>query len=147
MTELVLAFGIAARDAVLAAAGLLKSEAVPGSSPSRSCSPWRSSPLYGRGIAARVAAIRKLRLVVRRAADEASFGRSIADLDAEILRSGGRGARKQVATAWDKYRETLVEHDEDGAVILRNSVRPAVFFNAEDLGFGPGSGGRCRACS
>ncbi len=76
--------------------------------------------------------------MVRRAADEASFGQSIADLDAEVLRSGSRGARKQIATAWDKYRETLVEHDEDGAVILRNSVRPAVFFNADDLGFGSG---------
>ncbi|BAQ44674.1 anti-phage ZorAB system protein ZorA [Methylobacterium aquaticum] len=139
MTELVLAFGIAARDAVLAAAGLLKSEAIPGLiAVALVLALALLTLLYGRGIAVRVAAIRKLRLVVRRAADEASFGRSIADFDAEIERSGSRGARKQVATAWDKYRETLVEHDEDGAIILRNSVRPAVFFNADDLGFGAG---------
>jgi hypothetical protein len=37
-----------------------------------------------------------------------------------------------------EYRETLVAHDEDGVVTLRNSVRPSVFFNPEDLHFGPG---------
>ncbi|MER2268723.1 hypothetical protein [Methylobacterium oxalidis] len=133
------AFGTAARDAILYIAGLLKSEAVPGLIAVALVVLLAAlAVVYGRGIATRVSAVRMLRSVVRKAADEASFGRSIADLDAEILRSGGRGARKQIATAWDKYRETLVEHDEDGAIILRNSVRPAVFFNADDLGFGPG---------
>ncbi|ACK84139.1 anti-phage ZorAB system protein ZorA [Methylorubrum extorquens] len=139
MFELVLGFGIAARDAILAVAGLLKSEAVPGLiAVALVLALAFLIVLYARSIAVRVAAVRGLRHVVRRAADEASFGQSIADLDAEVLRSGSRGARKQIATAWDKYRETLVEHDEDGAIILRNSVRPAVFFNADDLGFGSG---------
>ena len=29
-------------------------------------------------------------------------------------------------------------HDEHGTTILRNSVRPSLFFNADDLGFSPG---------
>lgn len=139
MFERVFGFGTAARDSILYTAGLLKNEAVPGLIAVVLVALLITlTILYGRDIATRVSAVRMLRGVVRKAADEASFGRSIADLDAEILRSGGRGARKQVATAWDKYRETLVEHDEGGTTILRNSVRPAVFFNADDLGFGPG---------
>ncbi|MDB5590375.1 MAG: hypothetical protein JWR86_900, partial [Enterovirga sp.] len=134
-----LGFGVAANAFILHVAELLRNEAIPGLvATTLVISLVVAGVAYGRGVLARVSAARMLRAIVQKAADEASFGRSIVDLDAEILKSGGKGARKQVATAWDKYRETLVEHDEDGVTILRNSVRPAVFFNADDLGFTPG---------
>jgi hypothetical protein len=53
-------------------------------------------------------------------------------------------ARKQgheydaVAIAWGEYRETHIIDDTNGAPVIRNAVRPSVFFNLEDLGFGPG---------
>ncbi len=45
--------------------------------------------------------------------------------------------REALAFAWGKYRETLVHHEEGGALVLRNSVRPSAFINLDDLGFGP----------
>ncbi|WP_237152180.1 hypothetical protein [Oryzibacter oryziterrae] len=51
-------------------------------------------------------------------------------------RSGG--AARSVAFAWSEYRETFVDHDENGVAVLRNAVRPGAFFNLDDLRFGPG---------
>ena len=135
----VLAFGVVARNLILEVAALLKSEAVPGLvavTLAALCA--FLAVVYLLEVRARTSAIRALRRVVEQAEDEAEFGRTIADLDAEIARIGEKSMRKHIATAWSKFLETLVEHDEDGRTILRNAVRPATFFNAEELGFGPG---------
>ncbi|MDL2398450.1 anti-phage ZorAB system protein ZorA [Rhizobium mayense] len=68
----------------------------------------------------------------------ADFSRDIDVLSAAISKGSTNKYRRQLATAWHEYRETLVPHDEDGTVILRNAVRPSAFLNPEDLGFGVG---------
>lgn len=77
---------------------------------------------------------------------DAIVGKKVNDFSAEIdglhasVNSGKDYSkeRRALAFAWEKYRETLVHHEEDGKVVLRNSVRPSAFINVEDLGFGPG---------
>jgi hypothetical protein len=86
----------------------------------------------------RRAALRWFTNLIAEASDPASFGGSIASVDNRADREAGTAARKSVVEAWREYRETLVPHEEGGEVILRNSVRPSLFFNPEDLGFAPG---------
>jgi len=69
---------------------------------------------------------------------EADFGAGIAVVDQWIKRTTKSGARSNVATAWSEYRETLIPFDGADGEVLRNSTRPHVFFNLEDLGFGAG---------
>ncbi len=67
-----------------------------------------------------------------------SFSSDIDLLHASVNK--GKNASKEreaLAFAWGKYRETLVHHEEGGALVLRNSVRPSAFINLDDLGFGP----------
>ncbi len=77
---------------------------------------------------------------------DAIVGKKVNDFSAEIdglhasVNSGKDYSKERsaLAFAWDKYRETLVHHEEGGKVVLRNSVRPSAFINLDDLGFGPG---------
>lgn len=46
----------------------------------------------------------------------------------------GRDAR-HLAETWEEFRETTLDRDGEGSQI-KNSVRPSVFFNLEDMGFG-----------
>lgn len=46
--------------------------------------------------------------------------------------------KSSVRQAWSEYDETFVEHEEGDGRVLRNSVRPSLFFNLDDLHFGPG---------
>ncbi|WP_244430748.1 hypothetical protein [Methylocystis sp. ATCC 49242] len=71
--------------------------------------------------------------------DHAAFAEAISGLDHKIESEAQGEARAHLATAWREYRETLVPHYENESITLRNSVRPAVFFNPDDLRFGAGS--------
>lgn len=93
--------------------------------------------IYFRTAVARRNAILWLRRLILKT-DQTNFAEEINGLDYTVHAEAKSEARKQVATAWREYRETLVAHDEGGAVTYRNSVRPSVFFNPEDLHFGPG---------
>lgn len=79
---------------------------------------------------------------LRRSLEEAGAGDGPAGLDAAdaaMREAMGRGgAFRAVATAWQEYRETHVIDGPDGGAVVRNALRPSVFFNIEDLGFGPG---------
>jgi hypothetical protein len=67
-----------------------------------------------------------------------AFTRNIEQLS-NMVSEQARGREKlQLAAAWGEYRETLVPHEENEVVILRNAVRPSTFLNIEDLGFNPG---------
>lgn len=70
--------------------------------------------------------------------DEADFGARIVEIDSSVRSNGSGGAVAKVATAWSEYRETLVPYDDGAGTVLRNSARPGIFFNVEDLGFGAG---------
>lgn len=76
--------------------------------------------------------------VVSSVGSPAAFSEQITDLDLKIKDTGRSRARQSVANAWDEYRETIVHHEQDGQIVLRNAVRPSSFFNLEDLHFGSG---------
>lgn len=66
------------------------------------------------------------------------FSQSIGELDRKIHEGGEFPALSGVSKVWAEYRETLIPFDAGDGMILRNSVRPSVFFNIEDLHFGAG---------
>ena len=89
--------------------------------------------------------VRKQRLAVtwlikqiKESAAGTNFGQDIDRLTAVIDQGGKNKYQQKLAAAWNEYRETLVPHEEDGKVILRNAVRPSTFLNPDDLGFGVG---------
>jgi hypothetical protein len=83
------------------------------------------------------AALRWLHKAIVETRGNPTFDESITRID-RMTAGPRRGARGSVATAWNEYRETLVPHEQDRVIALRNAVRPSVFFNIEDLHFGPG---------
>lgn len=131
--------GVAAAGFVLWLAGFLRDEAAPG---------FVSIALLLGLVAALVhlwlsvwqrrAALRWLRRLVATADGEADFSDRIVDLDQRVENEGNSGSRRTIAAAWHEYRQTLVAHEEAGRIIQRNAVRPAVFFNLEDLKYGAG---------
>ncbi|MDC3275732.1 hypothetical protein OAU74_01520 [bacterium] len=66
------------------------------------------------------------------------FTQNITDIDIEVRKRWGQNAYDELARGWLEYKETLVLYGEGDSCHLRNSVRPATFFNAEDLNFTPG---------
>lgn len=83
-------------------------------------------------------AVQWLKREIQNSPTGADFSRDIDVVSASIKESSTNKYRRQLAAAWDKYKETLVPHEEDGKVVLRNAVRPSMFLNPEDLGFGVG---------
>lgn len=83
-------------------------------------------------------AVNWLRKQIQSRADVKEFSQQIDTISAAIRSGSTNKYRRQLAAAWEEYRETLVPHEEDEEIILRNAVRPSVFLNAEDLGFGVG---------
>lgn len=83
-------------------------------------------------------AVQWLKRQIQNSPTGADFSRDVDVLSAAIREGSTNKYRGQLAVAWDKYKETLVPHEEDGKVILRNAVRPSMFLNPEDLGFGVG---------
>ena len=80
-------------------------------------------------------------VVAAAAADPVAFSDSLSEVNRTIKGLVTRRAsspRSLVATAWDEYSETFVQHREGDRSILCNSVRPSQFFNPEDLHFGVG---------
>lgn len=139
MSDFLQSIGRSVRDFVLFLASTLKFEAAPGLATLVLVAALVVIiVIYTRKLAARRGSILWLQRLITETADQARFAETIDSLDHRIESEAKGEAREQVATAWREYRETLVAHDEGGAITLRNSVRPSVFFNPEDLHFGPG---------
>ncbi|MDX1010499.1 hypothetical protein GOE08_27080 [Sinorhizobium medicae] len=93
---------------------------------------------FFREVVQRRKAVQWLTRQIQNSPTGADFSRDIDVLSASIREGSSNKYRRQLAAAWEKYKETLVPHEEDGKVILRNAVRPSMFLNPEDLGFGVG---------
>ncbi|MDW9567247.1 hypothetical protein GOA98_09075 [Sinorhizobium meliloti] len=93
---------------------------------------------FFREVVQRRKAVQWLKRQIQSSSTGADFSRDIDVLSASIKEGNTNKYRRQLAVAWEKYKETLVPHEEDGKVILRNAVRPSTFLNPEDLGFGVG---------
>ena len=83
-------------------------------------------------------ALRWLRGHVEATSDAADFSDRITELHGAINAGGRSGAQSKVRDAWGEYKETFVGHEEGERTIQRNTARPSLFFNLEDLDFGPG---------
>lgn len=86
----------------------------------------------------RRAALRWLEEIISGAENGVALSRDIVAIEQKIVGSARSDAQRELRDAWREYRETLVPHEEDGQTILRNSVRPSGFFNADDLRFSAG---------
>ncbi|QKN14325.1 hypothetical protein HR059_07550 [Sinorhizobium meliloti WSM1022] len=93
---------------------------------------------FFREVVQRRKAVQWLKRQIQSSSTGADFSRDIDVLSASIKEGNTNKYRRQLAVAWEKYKETLVPHEEDGKIILRNAVRPSTFLNPEDLGFGVG---------
>ena len=80
------------------------------------------------------------RVVAAAATDPVGFSDSLTEVNRRVkgLAVSASSPRGLVATAWEEYSETFVQHRDGDRSILCNSVRPSQFFNPEDLHFGVG---------
>lgn len=137
--DLVVSTGTSVRDVVLAAASLLRQEFVPGLVSLALLIVLVLCILrFALSMRNRVVALNCVAKEITRHKTVVELSARITDVDRNIACFGASGAKGRVAAAWHEFRETLVPHEEAGQVILRNSVRPSVFFNIEDLGFSAG---------
>lgn len=72
---------------------------------------------------------------IRRAGDRPGFQSELHEIEADIGRGGGADQRSLIE-CFAKYRETLIEPSRHGEGHVRNSIRPSVFFNLDDLHMG-----------
>ena len=86
----------------------------------------------------RIAALRWLIGHVTSTSSREDFRQSLPELNRQAAEAAERprGPRKEVATAWMEYNETMVLDEDE--TIVRNSVRPATFFDPEEMGFAAG---------
>jgi len=93
---------------------------------------------FFREVLQRRRAVQWLDRLIKNSPTGADFSRDIDVLSATIQDGSKNAQRRQLAAAWEKYKETLVPHEEGDTIVLRNAVRPSMFLNPEDLGFGLG---------
>lgn len=138
MVGLVAGLGVAVRNFVLSLAAILKQEAAPGIvTLLLICLLVVSIIAFWKTVFARRNAIRWLQKLIKTSAHDA-LGETIDALTSTIESEANNASRQQIASAWSEYRSTLLAHEEDGKIIVRNAVRPSTFFNPDDLGFVPG---------
>ena len=131
--------GKSIRDVVLSCAALLKNEAAPGLIVLALIISLAGAVFYFQFLVQRrLAAVRALKKLIVTSGSQDVFSQSIDFIEPNLRKKGKSKSLRQVATTWKEYRETFVPHEENGTVIIRNSVRPSVFFNVEDLGFSAG---------
>lgn len=85
-------------------------------------------------------ALAGLRKQIERRGKDLDLAQNVLEIDQSMSKwrtSGGR-AEKLVADAWEEYRETTITPEDGNEPAIRNTIRPGVFFNLEDLGFTPG---------
>lgn len=69
---------------------------------------------------------------------ESPFIKKAGKVTQEMNERRERNDSDYVATAWCEFHETLILDESTEPPVYRNSVRPSIFFNIDDLHFGPG---------
>lgn len=139
MINIITVVGEGVRNAVLGLASVLKIEAAPGIATLFLLIFLVIAIVrYRRATLSRSEAVNWLRKLIDSTSNPIDFAVSSSNIERKITEEATNNARKSIATAWGEYRETLIGHEEDGVFTFRNSVRPSVFFNSEDLHFSPG---------
>lgn len=133
--ETLLRFGIATRDLVLGLASLLKEPPAPGL-----FSLTLVSILILLVVAfvvivrSRTEVLRSTVRLVRHTKGPGGLQEAFEDIENKLSRKKGRAAR-HLADTWKEFRETTIEPRPGSDLGVRNSIRPSVFFNLEDMGF------------
>jgi hypothetical protein len=135
MFETLLQSGIATRDLVLELASLLKEPPAPG------LFSLLLVLLLLLLVMGFVSTVRSRTKVLRSAVDlvkktkgASGLQESFEDIQNRLAKQNGRAAR-HLADTWKEFRETTIEPRSGTALGVRNSIRPSVFFNLEDMGF------------
>ena len=85
-----------------------------------------------------VRAVNSARNTIRGGAAGKITGDRLIDIDRTFaIHHNRRGYRGRLGKAWNEFRETALQPPA-GSDVLRNTVRPAAFFNREDLGLEAG---------
>jgi methyl-accepting chemotaxis protein len=137
---IVSAIGIWVRDFVLTLAGALKQPEAPGFvTLGLLIALLAGLIVYLSAVHRRTAALRWLNRTLAQGMNGKASGTDLSSLEARLKTETSAAERRALLTAWNEYRDTLVPHRApDGDWALRNAIRPSVFFNVEDLRFGPG---------
>lgn len=135
MESTFIGLGIATRDVVLGAASLLRLPQAPGlfciflvAVLLIVCGAFLLS-VYDKN-----KLLRDATRLVRRHPDAPSL-RAHVDEISETMSQWRGNAAAHLAETWNEFRETTLDPKADGSSI-KNAVRPSVFFNLEDMGFG-----------
>ncbi|MDZ4392046.1 hypothetical protein [Cypionkella sp.] len=131
--------GVFVKDHILALASLLVGDAFPGlvvlaiSFVALLCGVWAYATFQRR-----INAVNRLtaRLAKPEAGGSLLQGREA--ITAWFVDQPKGTAAESLSDAWDEFNETLFIDETQGAPVLRNAVRPAAFFNLDDLHFGAG---------
>lgn len=130
--------GVSTKELILDAAAMLAGNAVPGlvvlglavlAALFAVSAAWT---FFGR-----VSAVRAFRRKLGETPEE-QFGQGRDGVTAWFAANGRSTAKASLAEAWDEFNETLFIDETQGSPILRNTVRPGLFFNHDDLHFGQG---------
>ena len=85
-----------------------------------------------------VGAVRSIRAILRVDGGRKITRNRLVDIDRDFAQAGARGSHHaRLERAWREFNETALSPVADSG-ILRNTVRPVVFFNREDLGLEAG---------
>lgn len=85
----------------------------------------------------RMRAIRALRGEIEKIAEK-EFAQGREEVTGWLNARKATKAGSSLQEAWDEFSETLFVDETRGDPVMRNSVRPSVFFNIDDLHFGAG---------
>ncbi|WP_321339912.1 methyl-accepting chemotaxis protein [uncultured Cohaesibacter sp.] len=69
-----------------------------------------------------------------RGVEEEEFCNKFREIEQKIHSRRDRESEK-ISRAWDEFSETLIQPRGNEGTAIRNSIRPQVFFNLDDLGF------------
>lgn len=127
--------GITVRDGVLHLASLLRLPEAPG----LFCVALVAvlvivSTFFGLSVREKSALLRRVTRFVKRYPDAVSLRQNVDESSREMEGWKGTSA-KHLRETWTEFRETTLDPKSEGGSI-QNAVRPSMFFNLEDIGFG-----------
>ncbi|MBB4576017.1 methyl-accepting chemotaxis protein [Rhizobium lentis] len=135
MFETLLQSGIATRDLVLELASLLKEPPAPGLFSLFLVLLLLVLVLaFFATVRSRAKALRSAINLVKKTNGASRLQEGFEDIQNRLAKQNGRAAR-HLADTWKEFRETTIEPRPGTALGVRNSIRPSVFFNLEDMGF------------
>lgn len=80
-------------------------------------------------------AVKKVTKLVSKAKDQRAFAQQFSTTSLEI-RGGKLSGDRKLSDAWEEFRETVIEPDDNGNGVIENATRPEEYFNISYLGFG-----------